>query len=82
MNKTSENSNRIKENPKKKLIKKNLNNKLNSDKKGKDNIKSTKVLVPVKKKVLKNVKKVPLKNIEKKVNKNNNTDNNITNNNI
>ena len=86
-NKTNNtNSNKIKdikENPKKKLVKKNSKNKLHQDKNGKDNIKTTKVLVPAKKKVLHNVKKVHL-NIDKKTNKNNNTDNNINinNNNI
>ena len=70
----------LKENPKKKLVKRNSKNKLHLDKNGKDNIKTTKVLVPSKKKVLHNVKKVSL-NIEKKTNKNNNTDNNISNNN-
>ena len=82
-NNSNSNKNKdIKENPKKKLIKKNSKNKLNSDKNGKDNIKTTKVFVPSKKKVLHNVKKVPL-NIDKKPNKNNNADNaNINQNNI
>ena len=82
-NNSNSNKNKdIKENPKKKLVKKNAKKKLNSDKNGKDNIKTTKVFVPSKKKVLHNVKKVPL-NIDKKPNKNNNADNtNINQNNI
>ena len=82
-NKTNNiNSNKTKdtkENPKTKVIKKNLNNNMHLDKKGNDNISSIKVFVPSKKAVFHNIKKVPLK-IDKKTNKNNNTDNNINNN--
>ena len=66
------------------LSKKSSKSKLDGEKKGKVNIKSSRVLVPTKKKVAHTVKKIPLKNINKKPNKinkketsqNNKTDNN------
>ena len=67
------------------LSKKSSKNKLDVEKKGKVNIKSSRVLIPTKKKIAHNVKKVPLKNISKKpskINKNDNSQNKTDNNNI
>ena len=71
-----------KENKKLRPSKKDSSNKFESEKKGKENIKSSRVLAPNKKKGGQNVKKVPLKNIEKKQNKSNRTLNNNTDNKI
>ena len=70
-----------KESKKVKPSKKNSNNKLESEKKGKVNIKSSRVLAPNKKKATQVVKKVALKNIDKKQNKTNKNISNSINNN-
>ena len=70
-----------KESKKVKPSKKNSNNKLESEKKGKVNIKSSRVLAPNKKKATQVVKKVTLKNIDKKQNKTNKNISNSINNN-
>ena len=78
---TSANPKDEKENKKIRLSKKSSNSKLDSDKKGKENLKSSKVLVPNKKRTAHAIKKVQLKNIDKKQNKNNKTEINKTENN-
>ena len=74
---TSANGKEEKENKKMRLSKKSSNSKIDGDKKGKDYLISSKLLVPNKKRTTHAIKKVQLKNIDKKQNKNNKTDNNI-----
>ena len=74
---TSANGKEEKENKKLRLSKKSSNSKIDGDKKGKEYLISSKLIVPNEKKTTHAIKKVQLKNIDKKQNKNNKTDNNI-----